>query len=578
MKKVAFLVIIVVIVFLNSGCLKLENSNKGKLIVSFSQLKAIPSSQPKKGVISISKNQRVLQRNFDFPASQIVFDSIEEGVWNVYVQILDESGYVLYKTTEQVKVIANQINYCSLILSLNTADLVLNVNVESDQPDSVLIDLFCDDEHLNDQKPLENRTATFTFSNIKSAVWDMKLTLLSGQDIIMIVPEIGSYGLELQPGRTNIFDVTIDRFGNLSVEVFVPNLGVVNNATLTNLEEGIKIEWDPVEGADSYDLYRKEKDLWLKLNSTSLEQTNFIDTNVLEGETYYYVINAKSLTGLQSGFSEIFSKTRDTNRIFVGTFSKEIYRLKRTDSGFETVKYKSLTGIPFHLHTKGNSLYVVTSNIVMELDPNTLETVRTKSFTFISSPADFTENYLFLIGANRIYRLNLTTFGYDEYPLQGVNFLSSDRYLCTVTSAGQIQIRDPEDPNNIIAQATGSYVFTKEDKVFIYKNNNLEYYTIESNNLIYKDSIPISETPMALDVYQQYAYLAVDNGFYVINLSNMNGQKISLELSKNLMVYENELFVLHDKFLKIFDISNPTTPVLKYSYTFTNSGWSIFVD
>ncbi|HEY8542553.1 MAG TPA: hypothetical protein VIL29_09220, partial [Pseudothermotoga sp.] len=172
----------------------------------------------------------------------------------------------------------------------------------------------------------------------------------------------------------------------------------------------------------------------------------------------------------------------------------------------------------------------------------------------------------------------LTTFGYDEYSLQGVNFLSSDNYLCTVTSTEQIQIRDPENPNNIIAQTTGLYAFTKEDKVFIYKNSNLEYYTIESNSLVYKGSISISETPMALDVYQQYAYLAVDNGFYVINLSNMSGQKTSLALSRNLMVYENELFVIHDKFLKVFDISSPTSPVLKYSYTFTNNGWAIFVD
>lgn len=580
MNRLTFLAVIAIVAFLCWGCLKLESNNKGRLIVKFSQLKTIPNSQPSKGIVSITKNGRTLQKSFDLSTSQIVFDSIEEGVWNIYAQISDQSNHVLYKVSEQIKVVANQTNYCSLTFSLNSADLLLNVSVESDQVDSILLDLSCDGKNLNDQKILQDRKATFVFSDMKSAIWDMKLTLFSGQTSIMTVPETGAYGLELQPGRTNIFNVLIDRFGNLSVEFLLPSLATVSNATLTNLEEGIKIEWDPVEGANSYDLYRKEGDLWLKLNSISLEQCNFIDTVAVEGETYYYVINAKSSSGLQSGFSETFSIKRDTKRIFLGTYDdKKIYRLKETISGFEIVKNVSLIDSPFHIHTKSNFLYVVTSNSVLELDSTNFSTIRTKSSFVIVPPADFTQDYLFLIGANKMYRLNLATFACDEYSIQGLSFLSADDYICTVKTSKQVDLRDPNDPTVVIAQTTGDYAFTKEDKLFTYENNNLKIYTLISNTLNMNGLIPMTETPKSVDIYQHYAYVAVDDGFYVIDLVDSSWQKIgSLNLTRNLMIHENQLYLIHDKNLKVYDLVNPLSPTLKYSTSLTYKCWALFID
>ncbi|MFN4189986.1 MAG: hypothetical protein ACK4E2_03205, partial [Pseudothermotoga sp.] len=154
MKKTVFVVLVTFFAFLTSGCLKLESSNKGRLIVKFIQFKIIPNSQPARGIVSISKSGRTLQKIFDLPTSEIVFDSIEEGTWNIYAQILDQNNYVLYKATEQAKIVAKQTNYCSLTFSLNSADLSLNVYVESDQVDSVLVNLSCDGEEISDQKTL----------------------------------------------------------------------------------------------------------------------------------------------------------------------------------------------------------------------------------------------------------------------------------------------------------------------------------------------------------------------------------------------------------------------------------------
>ncbi len=579
-RKTVLVILAVLIFFLTSGCLKLESSNKGKLIVRFNQFKAIPSSQPARGIVSISKNGRTLQKIFDLPTSEIVFDSIEEGTWNIYAQLLDQNNYVLYKATEQVKIVAKQTNYCSLTFLLNTADLSLNIYVESDQVDSVLVNLSCDGEEINDQKTLEGKRATFDFNDMKSRVWDMRLTLFSGQATIMTLPETGAYGLELQPGRTNTFNVVIDRFGNLSIEFSVPTLNVVSSATLTNLEEGIKIEWNQVEGADSYDLYKKQGDLWIKLNSVSLEQCFFIDTNVTEGETYLYVINAKSLTGLQSGFSDVFSIKRDTKRVFLGTYEdRKVHRLRETTSGFEIVKSFSLTNSPFHIHTRDNSLYVVSSNAVLELDSTTLEMIQSRSLSFILLPADFTQDYLFLIGVNKMYRLNLTSFAYDEYNIQGLIFLSADNYLCTVDSSKQVILRDPSDPMIVIAQTNGDYAFTKQNRLFVYENGNMRIYTLTSGILRNDGSISMNQTPKFVDVYQDYAYVAVDDGFYVIDLTNFSGQKVgSLNLTRHLMIHESQLYLIHDRYLKVYDLQNPLSPTLIRSNSFTNKCWSLFVD
>lgn len=581
MKRWILLMVLIIVVLLTPSCLKLNNTSKGKLLVSFTSLKAIPSSQVVRGTVEIKRNGRTLQKTFDLPVSQIEFNSIEEGLWNINVQLQDQDYHVIYVGSEQARVIADQTTYCSVTLSLNTADLLINVFVESDQPDTISVSLSCDGDIHTDQKSLQNGKAFFSFNDLRSAVWDMRLTLFDGQDEIMIVPETGAYGLELQPGRTNSFDVTVDKFGNLSVQVSVLGIDTVQNATLTNLEEGIQILWDPVKDASSYDLYRKEKDLWFKLNAVPIEGSSFLDTDVVEGEMYYYVINAKSSSGLQSGFSDPFMITRDTKRIFIGTYQdKTLYRMKMTSSGLEVAKQASLSGYPIHLHTKGNYLYAVANSSVIEFDSTDLQTIRSKSIGFVIEPCDFSGDYLFLLGANKIIRIDLRTLELNEYVISSVNFLSADRYLCTVADS-RVQLRDVENPGNIIAETSGTYGFTEGDRLFVYDGNNLKVYSIDSNGLTYQNSLSLLETPKTVCIHQsgEYAYVAVDDGFYSINLSNMQNNKTgSLNLTKGLLVHENELFLIHDKYLKVYDLTNPMSPTLVFSHSFDSKIWVIFVD
>ncbi|MFN3284428.1 MAG: hypothetical protein ACK40Q_09380, partial [Pseudothermotoga sp.] len=131
----------------------------------------------------------------------------------------------------------------------------------------------------------------------------------------------------------------------------------------------------------------------------------------------------------------------------------------------------------------------------------------------------------------------------------------------------------------VIAQTSGDYAFTKQDRLFVYENGNMRIYTLTSGILRNDGSISINQTPKSVDVYQDYAYVAVDDGFYVIDLRNFSGQKVgSLNLTWHLMIHQDQLYLIHDRYLKVYDLQNPLSPTLRRSEFFTNKCWALFVD
>lgn len=67
------------------------------------------------------------------------------------------------------------------------------------------------------------------------------------------------------------------------------------SASIGNKE--VTIHWEPVKGADSYRILRsKEKGIAYELIKSGVTDTNFTDTTIQNGETYYYVVAAESET------------------------------------------------------------------------------------------------------------------------------------------------------------------------------------------------------------------------------------------------------------------------------------------
>ncbi len=62
---------------------------------------------------------------------------------------------------------------------------------------------------------------------------------------------------------------------------------------LSNIDYGVKITWNKVSGADTYQVYRKQKGKkWVRLCTTT--DKYFIDSDIRYGKTYYYAVRACS--------------------------------------------------------------------------------------------------------------------------------------------------------------------------------------------------------------------------------------------------------------------------------------------
>ena len=72
-------------------------------------------------------------------------------------------------------------------------------------------------------------------------------------------------------------------------------------SSISNETGGVKITWNPVDGASKYYIYRKNGSSWNKIAETS--NTNYTDANVSSGTYYTYTVRAILSDGSMSGYS-----------------------------------------------------------------------------------------------------------------------------------------------------------------------------------------------------------------------------------------------------------------------------------
>jgi len=198
----------------------------GSLTVSVVLKKAIPSVEPTLGVVTLKKGARILSQTFNFPGeNSVVFQSIERGNWTVSVELKDDQNYTIYVGETQVEVLAGKQSTVHVPVTLNSADLTVDVSVTSSEASTVELRLEHSQDVILERRNLEDREITFEFHNLASAVWQLKLTLYDQSGNEMLVwPETGSVGLELQPGRMNAYSVRIDQFGNVEIVLEVETI------------------------------------------------------------------------------------------------------------------------------------------------------------------------------------------------------------------------------------------------------------------------------------------------------------------------------------------------------------------
>lgn len=70
-----------------------------------------------------------------------------------------------------------------------------------------------------------------------------------------------------------------------------------------NYNDGISLSWDRCDGADKYNVYRKDGDNWSILGVC--EKTGFFDNAVEDGKKYTYTVKAKNKNGVLSAYEEV---------------------------------------------------------------------------------------------------------------------------------------------------------------------------------------------------------------------------------------------------------------------------------
>ena len=559
----------------------------GSLTVSVVLKKAIPSVEPTLGVVTLKKGARILSQTFNFPGeNSVVFQSIERGNWTVSVELKDDQNYTIYVGQAQVEIFAGKQSTVQIPVVLNSADLTLNVAVASSDADLVKLQIACMQYAVVEQKKLENGDATFEFHNLASAVWQLKLTLYDQSGNEMLVwPETGSVGLELQPGRMNAYSVRIDQFGNVEILIEVETIQTVSSATLTNLDEGILISWDPVENAAFYEIYKAEQGYWIKIHECT--STSYLDQDVVENVEYSYVFNVVAENGRHSGFSRPFTVVRDTQRIFVALSDRSVVRFKVNQSHLTPVASNvvSEANDAKLLRAIGNDLYLLTSGSLVRLNANDLTVLSSQNvLLFTGTNSALNDEYFFQVGSNTLRRYSLPNSAtYETAPIGGTA-VDADRYV-VVLNGQTVSLVDPFTLQVLSTKtiSNAQRIFTRGELVFVYVqdvSHRLEVYSVSDNNLELVKTYAVEGDVKRLDASEQFFCLGVSGeGIYLGRLTDATLTKINSNFPVSIKIVGNLLYTLFTDRLEVYTVDVASLSVsLTARSNFTQQALAMIAD
>lgn len=131
-----------------------------------------------------------------------------------------------------------------------------------------------------------------------------------------------------------------DRMGVSSCYIEAPK-----DLKSANYNNGISVSWKTSEGADKYNVYRKNGEGWKLLGVT--DKNRYYDKDIQDNTTYTYTIKAKNSKGVLSAFDEVTecrAYTAPVNMLCESTSDgiRVVWALKDSATGY--VVYKKLPG------------------------------------------------------------------------------------------------------------------------------------------------------------------------------------------------------------------------------------------
>lgn len=120
---------------------------------------------------------------------------------------------------------------------------------------------------------------------------------------------------DVESGKNYTYTVRcINAAGTDFTSGYLPGKGVAYHdapviTSLTNTEDGVRISWDAVGGAQKYRVYYRGRNGWTKMADTA--DTSYVDTDVASGTTYTYTVRCVNNAGdaFMSWFKPGVSKT-----------------------------------------------------------------------------------------------------------------------------------------------------------------------------------------------------------------------------------------------------------------------------
>lgn len=124
--------------------------------------------------------------------------------------------------------------------------------------------------------------------------------------------------------------------------------------SLTNVSsEQVSLSWNAVSGATAYNLYRSPLSGggWVKINDSPLDSTDYMDSDVINGKNYYYVVTALDIVGNESVFSNEINAIPHyligwANLQWPPTLEHTISTINRTDNVYGQVWIDGITSQP----------------------------------------------------------------------------------------------------------------------------------------------------------------------------------------------------------------------------------------
>jgi hypothetical protein len=204
-----------------------------------------------------------------------------------------------------VAVDLEKISYFKLYCDKENIDVTIEGN-------EIIADIQYEVENISDLDDVQNITCY-----VDDEIWnEEEIALNSGEKAVHyftwneILEKPDTFELKIETeNETVIFYININNGVEISIDYELPP-STPKNVSASVVDNGIKVSWDKVEDAVSYNLVRKEpygRDYWTLIKTGLTGDTariSSIDTSVVSTVKYQYAVVAVDENGLTSDYSE----------------------------------------------------------------------------------------------------------------------------------------------------------------------------------------------------------------------------------------------------------------------------------